>query len=82
MNEFNENPREKPEEKVLHYVSCRATASTFNERKKYTFREAIFQGWAEDGGMIMPEFFPKISLNTLEDWRNKKISYAECCRMA
>ena len=79
MNEFNENPREKPEEKVLHYVSCRATASTFNERKKYTFREAIFQGWAEDGGMIMPEFFPKISLNTLEDWRNKKISYAECC---
>jgi len=61
------------------FVSCRSTATTLDARKKYTFREAIFQGWAEDGGMIMPEKFPAIPLSTLQGWSKKKISYSECC---
>ena len=63
----------------MKYVSCRDEANDLSNRRTYTFRESIFAGWAEDGGMLMPETFPALNISDVAKWRNDKISYPECC---
>ena len=58
----------------MQYVSC---ADVNNNKKKYTFKEAVFSGWAEDGGMIVPEIVPKVDKATLIRWG--KLQYPELC---
>jgi threonine synthase len=63
------------------YVSCRDTASSTSARRRYSFREAVFSGWAEDGGMFVPEEIPVIPRATLSSWRQNAAAwtYSECC---
>ena len=61
----------------VRYVSCRDTAPNPYARRFYTFEQSIFCGWAEDGGMIMPQPLPKINAATLVAW--KALSYPELC---
>ena len=48
----------------MKYVSCRDQ----DAKRIYSFEEAIFSGWAEDNGMIMPQVVPKVSRETLRAW--------------
>jgi len=50
----------------MQYVSCRDGSPTLAGRRKYTFEQAIFSGWAEDGGMIMPACVPLLSASQLK----------------
>lgn len=43
-----------------------------------TFEEALFSGYAEDGGFFVPEHIPKVDTNTLQKW--KHLSYSEIVR--
>ena len=65
---------------MCSFVSCRDSARP-SDRRRYSFREAILSGWAEDGGMIMSEKIPQIPAATISDWRRKQhsFSYPECC---
>jgi len=54
----------------MRWVSCQKLDS-----RVYTFEEAVLCGWAEDGGMIMPERVAKVDSSTLEAWRG--LSYKE-----
>lgn len=45
------------------------------EEKYYTWEESIFAGWAEDGGMLLPEHIPKLSTAQLRSWAS--LSYPE-----
>jgi len=36
---------------------------------RYTFKSAVLSGWASDGGMILPETVPKITIDQLKAWR-------------
>ena len=62
-------------------MSCRDAAATADARRRYSFREAVFSGWAEDGGMLMPERIPRIPRDTLDAWRQRTtaLTYPECC---
>lgn len=40
-----------------------------------TFEEALFTGYAADGGLILPETIPKIDAKELTSWA--KLSYVE-----
>ncbi len=55
----------------MHYLSCRGPSRT------YSFEEAVFAGWAEDGGMLMPAHLPRISREALQSWAG--LSYPELC---
>lgn len=46
--------------------------STRNKEKKVTLAEAISLGLADDGGLFLPEYFPKIDISALD----KQLSYA------
>jgi threonine synthase len=46
--------------------------STRNKEKKITLSQAISIGLADDGGLFLPEYFPKIDLSVLD----KEMSYA------
>lgn len=48
----------------MYYVSTR------NKAVRLTAAQAIAQGLAEDGGLITPEVFPKLSQNALETMRD------------
>ena len=58
----------------MKFVSVRPPSSS-TDRVKYTFEEAIKCGYADDGGMIVPEKFPKLTRKNLESWR--KLSFPE-----
>ncbi len=49
--------------------------STNKKSPAVSFREALLQGLAPDGGLYMPEFIPKISESTLE--KLPSLTYAE-----
>lgn len=49
--------------------------STRGQERNLTFEEVLFSGYAKDGGLYMPEFFPNISNEELELW--SKYSYPE-----
>ncbi|KAG5180030.1 tryptophan synthase beta subunit-like PLP-dependent enzyme [Tribonema minus] len=55
----------------MRYVSTRGGAPAV------TFEHAVLSGWAQDGGMLLPERIPKIASATLEQWR--ELHYGELC---
>ncbi len=52
----------------MHYLSTRGHAS------KPSFSEILLGGLAPDGGLYLPESYPKVSFDELEHWRG--LSYA------
>ena len=52
----------------MHYLSTRGHAS------KPSFSEILLGGLAPDGGLYLPESYPKVSFGELEHWRG--LSYA------
>jgi threonine synthase len=50
----------------MKYVSTRRIISTDNEG--VTFEDAIFQGYAPDGGLFVPENLPTITAEELQRW--------------
>ena len=53
----------------MKYVSTRG-----NERE-YSFEEALFSGFLEDGGIIIPKEIPRINSDTLKEW--SRLSFCE-----
>lgn len=51
--------------------------STRGDKTKYKFSGAILKGIASDGGLFVPEYIPKISLDKLKSLAGK--SYQELC---
>ena len=52
--------------------------STRNKNKFFTFKEAVLNGLADDGGLFLPEFIPtfqKSFLNSLPNLSLQEISY-------
>eukprot|EP00730_Choanoeca_flexa_P017092 TRINITY_DN8187_c0_g1_i1.p1 TRINITY_DN8187_c0_g1~~TRINITY_DN8187_c0_g1_i1.p1 ORF type:complete len:500 (+),score=119.99 TRINITY_DN8187_c0_g1_i1:52-1551(+) len=43
-----------------------------------TFEDAVLSGWAEDGGMILPENIPELTDEQWTSWRS--LSYCELCK--
>ena len=43
--------------------------------KSVSFEQAILDGYAQDGGLYVPESLPKISFSELEKWKN--LSYKQ-----
>jgi threonine synthase len=62
----------------VSYISCK-DAAPVESRRRYTFEEAIFAGWAEDGGMLLPDHIPQISIQKLHEWAAERLSYPEVC---
>lgn len=52
----------------MQYISTRGL------RTDKTFGDLIFEGFAEDDGLYVPEAYPKISLDTIASW--KSLDYA------
>lgn len=48
----------------MRYVSTRGGAKT------YSFEEAIIAGWADNGGMILPQSFPRFTADALKAMRS------------
>ena len=42
--------------------------STRDATKFYTFEEALFSGYAKDGGLFVPEKLPQVNSTTLKEW--------------
>ena len=57
----------------MHYLSTRAASSDTTDRKR--FCEILLEGLAPDGGLYLPEIYPKISDATLTAWR--ELPYAD-----
>jgi threonine synthase len=57
----------------MKYLSTRAAKSAASERKR--FCEILLEGLAPDGGLYLPENYPRVSVATLETWRH--LSYAD-----
>ncbi len=57
----------------MRYLSTRAANPAASERKR--FCEILLEGLAPDGGLYLPETYPKVSTETLEKWRS--LSYAD-----
>ncbi|WP_186644024.1 threonine synthase [Fluviispira vulneris] len=51
----------------MHYISTR------NKNKLYSLSEALQKGLAEDGGLFIPEYFPKVNLTDY----NSQMSYID-----
>ena len=49
----------------LQYISTRG------HKKKLKFRDVIFEGLAPDGGLYIPENWPKLEKNIIESFKNK-----------
>ena len=61
----------------MEFVSC-ADELPEGKKRTYSFKDAVFAGWAEDGGMLVPAVIPSVSIETLKDkW--SKLSYPELC---
>ena len=64
-NEFKKRP------KRMKFLSCRGAGD--DDAHVYTFSEAVLQGYAADGGMLVPEQYPRIA--SFAAWRS--LSYVE-----
>jgi len=53
----------------MKYISSRGLESGL------TFQQVLFSGYAKDGGLYFPESIPKLSLETLKEWKN--LSYPD-----
>lgn len=49
--------------------------STRGGVKGVPFRQALFSGYALDGGLFVPEIVPKLSPDTISEWVKAKLSY-------
>lgn len=49
--------------------------STRGQVNDVTFQEGIFMGYANDGGLLVPESIPKIDLQQMKLW--KDLSYVD-----
>jgi threonine synthase len=60
---------------AMRYISTRGhTASSLNS-SGHTFTEILLGGLAPDGGLYLPEAYPQVSRDQLEQWRY--LSYAD-----
>ena len=57
----------------MRYLSTRAANPAASARKR--FCEILLEGLAPDGGLYLPETYPQVSPETLEQWRS--LSYAD-----
>lgn len=55
----------------MNYISTRGGMSS------QSFRDVLLMGLAPDGGLVMPETYPQVSSNMLNEWRG--LSYAQLC---
>merc|ERR1719209_369698 len=53
----------------MKYISSRGLESGL------TFQEVLFSGYAKDGGLYFPEKIPKMTAETLQEWKN--LSYPD-----
>ena len=53
----------------MNYISTRGKTAP------KPFSEVLLMGLAPDGGLMLPESYPQISRETLDEWRN--LSYPE-----
>ncbi len=60
---------------TMKFVSTRGVG---DDRRRYSFEEAVLLGWAEDGGMILPETLPQITPEKFLEW--KPLSYSALCQ--
>eukprot|EP01125_Pyxidicula_operculata_P020931 TRINITY_DN7879_c0_g1_i1.p1 TRINITY_DN7879_c0_g1~~TRINITY_DN7879_c0_g1_i1.p1 ORF type:complete len:504 (-),score=116.30 TRINITY_DN7879_c0_g1_i1:236-1747(-) len=51
--------------------------STRDSSKLFTFREAVFKGLAEDGGLFVPDSIPQLNLDTLWKGKNHNHTFQE-----
>jgi threonine synthase len=42
-----------------------------------SFEEALFSGYAADGGLLVPETIPELSLETLKAWHSESLTYPQ-----
>ena len=56
----------------MQYISTRASGT---KQEKRTFLEILLEGLAPDGGLYMPEAYPKVTDQELTAWR--KLSYVD-----
>ena len=60
---------------MIHYTSTRAT--TVSDRS-FSFEQALFAGYLEDGGLAVPDHVPTVDMDTVRSW--SKLSYVELCK--
>uniref|UniRef100_A0A7S3PNT8 threonine synthase n=1 Tax=Aplanochytrium stocchinoi TaxID=215587 RepID=A0A7S3PNT8_9STRA len=60
----------------MKFVSTRSNVEACNRKppKLYSFEEALMSGWAQNGGMLLPEHIPKLNLE-----KCRSLSYPELC---
>ena len=59
----------------MRYISPRGAGPSLENSAGRTFGEILLGGLAPDGGLYLPEFYPRISRAELEQWRG--LSYAD-----
>ena len=57
----------------MKYFPCRDS----DQKRAYSFEDAVFAGWAEDNGMILPETIPKVDAGMLRMWSS--LEYSALC---
>jgi threonine synthase len=60
----------------MHYISTR-DARPPPQRTSYSFIDAVLQGLAPDGGLLVPETFPSVSSEEWLQW--KHLEYNDLC---
>jgi threonine synthase len=59
----------------MNYISTRGIANPVAAPAHRTFSDILLAGLAEDGGLYLPQSYPRIGAAELESWRN--LSYAD-----
>jgi threonine synthase len=52
----------------MRYVSTRSKSGADNNDSSVSFEEALTSGYANDGGLFVPEHLPSISKETMQEW--------------
>lgn len=52
--------------------------STRGGIKDATFEEAVFTGFAKDGGILLPQTIPEVTVNMLKEWST--LSFVELAK--
>jgi threonine synthase len=60
---------------AMRYISTRGHTASSPNSSAHTFTEILLGGLAPDGGLYLPEAYPQISRDELEQWRG--LSYAD-----
>jgi len=51
--------------------------STRGQVKGLSFEDALFHGYAQDGGLLVPHSIPALSPKTLTEWRKLQLTYPQ-----